>query len=128
MTKPTMVSRGSSRLFEVRLSVLILPRHSTMPLIAETRHISTTGFVCMLKEPLSIGQPLRCVLFVSEPMSSEEEPCSMCIEAEAEVARIAVDTSDAWFRIGCHMLSYKLISASRWEPTCSQRHTVSRVR
>lgn len=111
MGQGSTACRRHSRRFEVRLPVLIFLPGSTIPLEAESRDISTTGFMCMLKEPLSIGQVFRCLLFISKPIcDSGEAPRNVCLEAEAEVVRILVDSSDVWFGIGCRILSYKLIS------------------
>lgn len=101
--------------FNIKLPLLLFPLNTTVPLVAETRDISTNGFFCTLEEPLGIGQRLRCLLLFPELKVNHEATCGMCIEAEAEVVRIVADQSQHLFGLGCRILSFRTTSATAWK-------------
>ncbi len=87
---------------------------SKAALSAETRDVSIDGFFCVLEEPFPIGQKLRCLLLLTQPLIAGDDKRAMCLECQVEVLRISADQSHFSFGLGCAILDFRVIPEPVW--------------
>jgi len=98
--------RKSPRL-ALKLPVVLTRRNQTAPISSETEDISITGFYCLTEEPLAPGEVLECR--ISLPESNAIMPGSqICLEAEAEVLRVALDHRSTAYGCACRIIDYRV--------------------
>jgi PilZ domain-containing protein len=113
------LDRRSSKRFNIRLKMLVFVPDSKIVLSAETRDVSIDGFFCVVDEPFTIGQKLRCLLLLTQPSSSGDDERAMCLECQAEVLRISADQSHSSFGLGCAIHEFRVIPEPIWAKSFS---------
>ena len=103
-----MDNRRASKRFGLRLPVTITRMGSGLTVAAETRDIGTEGFRCIVPEPFAIGERFQFVIALPDPAGAPVVDCG--IAGEAEVVRIAADTSQAAFDLGCRIQQFRMVT------------------
>lgn len=89
-------------------TVYILRGSDERPVESRTKNISSDGLYLYLSEPVSPGEPLRCIIRIPSPGQPGNRR-SLSLDCKVRVVRVEKDSSSNTFGIACRIEDYTVI-------------------
>jgi hypothetical protein len=75
-----------------------------------TENLSSSGFYCYTKAPLSVGEVLVCAMKIPANDSGHQEPDRQ-LECHVQVVRVEPDPMEGRYGVACHIEDYHFVQA-----------------